>query len=655
MILKEMPNLRSPLAFVACLAVLAGTTAPAQECPRLVGRWPYGPTTVVHIGDDGTVYIGSGSAFRAVDVTDPQSPTVIGELVVDDTVSSFAVHLNHAYVAAQFAGSVGMRVIDISDPHSPQQVGAYEREDWWNLLVIDAEGDLAYLIGNGDLSILDVSDPAAPALAGSWEPPSGSIRAGSVDGQVAYLATYEYGGTNHIYVVDVSDPAHPMALGSLSFDEAPRAVASVGHLVYLTTDPELVVIDASDPSAPAVVGSYSAASATLGLLAVAGTTAHVADSSNDLVRIIDVSNPNDPVEVGSFPTGWARGLAATAGLCLVASNPGGLEVADVADPASAAVVGQLPGVGLSRDVDTDGAIAVVADDWDSGLRVLDVSDPASPHEIGWLPYPGMWPTSSELVGDLAYLAAGILWIVDVSEPSSPRELSITHPGFGSCWDSAVVGELALLPLLYDQPPSGLLVLDVSNPALPYELGRGGDWDSHGIAVDGTYAYTVGSDGLHVVDVSDPALPIPVGSFEAAWSLFSTRVAVADGLAVVAAELEALHVIDVAEPQSPTEVAVFEEMYFSPTDVAFERGRVLVSNGGPGILRIIDVTAPHAPFEVAASGLNLNGQGVSVSGNLAYVAAGSGGVAIFDLSGCDAIIFRDDFESGDTSRWPATVP
>jgi hypothetical protein len=651
------------LPLVVFVAFVTGATAPAQECPRLVGRWPYGPTTVVHIGDDGTVFIGSGSAFRAVDVTDPQLPTVIGELVVDDTVSSFAVHLNHAYVAAQFADSAGMRVIDISDPHSPQQVGAYEREDWWNLLVIDAEGDLAYLVGNGDLSILDVSDPAAPALAGSWEPASGSIQAGSVDGQVAYLATYEYGGTNHIYAVDVSDPAHPMALGSLSFDEAPRAVASVGPFVYLTTDPELVVIDASNPSAPVVVGSYSPSappSPEFGALAVTGTTAYVAnnvpDGSGDLVRIIDVSNPNDPVEVGSFPTGWwANGLAATAGLCLVASVPEGLEVADVADPASAAVVGQLPGVGWSKDVDTDGAIAVVADDWGHGLRVLDVSDPASPHDIGWLPYPGMWPTSSELVGDLAYLAAGTLWIVDVSEPSSPAELSITHPGSGYCSDSAVVGALALLPLLYDQPPSGLLVLDVSNPALPYELGRGGDWDSHGIAVDGTYAYTVGSDGLHVVDVSDPALPIPVGSFEAAWSSSSTRVAVADGLAVVAAELEALHVIDVAEPQSPTEVAVFEERYFSPTNVAFERGRVLVSNGGPGILRIIDVTAPHAPFEVAASGLNLNGQGVSVSGNLAYVAAGSGGVAIFDLSGCDAIIFRDDFESGDTSRWPITVP
>jgi len=331
-------------------------------------------------------------------------------------------------------------------------------------------------------------------------------------------------------------------------------------------------------------------------------------------------------------------------------------VADVADPVSAAVVGQLPGVGVSRDVDTDGEIAVVADDWGHGLRVLDVSDPASPHEVGWLPYPGMWPSRSELVGELAYLAAGVLWIVDVSEPSSPVELSITRPaGFGSCWDSTVVGELALLPLMYDQPPSGLLVLDVSNPALPNELGRGGDWDSTGIAVDGTYAYTVGPDGLHVVDLSDPTLPVPVGSFEAAWSSFLTRVAVADGLAVVAPELEALHVIDVSEAHAPSELGVFDEMHFGPTDVALEGGHVLVSDGYSGTLRIIDVTAPHAPFEVGASGLNLNGQGVSVSGNLAYVAAGSGGVAIFDISGCDAIVFRDDFESGDTSRWPATVP
>jgi hypothetical protein len=32
-----------------------------------------------------------------------------------------------------------------------------------------------------------------------------------------------------------------------------------------------------------------------------------------------------------------------------------------------------------------------------------------------------------------------------------------------------------------------------------------------------------------------------------------------------------------------------------------------------------------------------------------------GVRIYDLSGCDAIVFRDGFESGDTSRWPITVP
>ncbi len=79
------PKLHATLEVLLVLGVVAVATAGAQECPRLVGRWPYGPTEVVAAGDDGTVYIGSGSAFRAVDVTDPQSPTVIGELVVDDT------------------------------------------------------------------------------------------------------------------------------------------------------------------------------------------------------------------------------------------------------------------------------------------------------------------------------------------------------------------------------------------------------------------------------------------------------------------------------------------------------------------------------------------------------------------------------------------
>jgi len=182
-ILKEMPNLRSPLAFVACLAVLAGATASHRSARGWSGDGRTARPEVIAAGG-GTVYIGSGSAFRAVDVTDPQSPTVIGELVVDDRLSSIAVELNHAYLTGSVGGPLGgVRVVDISDPHSPTQVGEYVGSDPLPPRVLDAAGDLVYVVQHGDLSILDVSDPAAPALAGSWEPPSGSIRAGSVDGK----------------------------------------------------------------------------------------------------------------------------------------------------------------------------------------------------------------------------------------------------------------------------------------------------------------------------------------------------------------------------------------------------------------------------------------------------------------------------------------
>ena len=77
-----MPNLRTTLAFGACLVVLAGATAPAQECPELIGIWPYGPILNVDAGVDGHVAILNGAALQVLDVDDPTAPIVIGEVAI---------------------------------------------------------------------------------------------------------------------------------------------------------------------------------------------------------------------------------------------------------------------------------------------------------------------------------------------------------------------------------------------------------------------------------------------------------------------------------------------------------------------------------------------------------------------------------------------
>lgn len=62
---------------------------------------------------------------------------------------------------------------------------------------------------------------------------------------------------------------------------------------------------------------------------------------------------------------------------------------------------------------------------------------------------------------------------------------------------------------------GLRIIDVSNPASPFEVGF---WETpgeaRGVWVWGSYAYVAnGEAGLRVIDVSDPANPLPVGFYD----------------------------------------------------------------------------------------------------------------------------------------------
>jgi hypothetical protein len=66
-------------------------------------------------------------------------------------------------------------------------------------------------------------------------------------------------------------------------------------------------------------------------VAVAGTTAYVADEAAGL-RVVDVSNPMAPAEVGFYDTpGYAEGLAVAGPYAYVADYDGGLAILGFAD------------------------------------------------------------------------------------------------------------------------------------------------------------------------------------------------------------------------------------------------------------------------------------------------------------------------------------
>jgi hypothetical protein len=137
-----------------------------------------------------------------------------------------------------------------------------------------------------------------------------------------------------------------------------------------------------------------------------------------------------------------------------------------------------------------------------GLQVVDISNPASPAIVGSVATPGeAWDVA--LVGHHAYVAVrntGIE-VIDISDPTSPIIVgAVATPG--RVHAVAVAGDFAYVA----DSPCGLQVVDISNAAAPVIVGGGhypsgavatGPGDALAVAVAGDYAYVGDYMGLFV--------------------------------------------------------------------------------------------------------------------------------------------------------------
>ena len=136
-----------------------------------------------------------------------------------------------------------------------------------------------------------------------------------------------------------------------------------------------------------------------------------------------------------------------------------------------------------------------------------------------------------VAGDYTYIGQGQdLVVLDISNPASPTELGrLSTAGFVR--DVAVSGSYAYVA----DDTNGLVIVNVDNKATPT---LAGSYDTaggvHGVAVSGNYAYVAEyGNGLVIVDISDPATPTHAGSYDTAGAAYAVAVSgnysyVADG-------------------------------------------------------------------------------------------------------------------------------
>ncbi|MFQ5342986.1 MAG: LamG-like jellyroll fold domain-containing protein, partial [Anaerolineae bacterium] len=201
-------------------------------------------------------------------------------------------------------------------------------------------------------------------------------------------------------------PPPPILAAAGSYDTPGYAqgVAVAGHYAYVADGYSgLRVIDISNPAGPREVGFYDTPSSAWGV-AVAGHYAYVADGYSGL-RVIDISNPAGPREVGFYDTpGYAHGVAVAGNYAYVADYYSGLRVIDISNPAGPSEAGSYDTPGYAQDVTVAGNHAYVAD-YQDGLWMIDISDPAHPTKADSYDTPGI-ARDVVVAGNYAYVADG---------------------------------------------------------------------------------------------------------------------------------------------------------------------------------------------------------------------------------------------------------
>jgi hypothetical protein len=324
----------------------------------------------------------------------------------------------------------------------------------------------------------------------------------------------------------VTSSSTPTIVGGIKDNSLLAGAASVfvyGRYAYVANsfDDSLRVIDVSNPTAPVIVGGVKDASLldSANAVSVSGHYAYVTSYTDNSLRVIDVSNPTAPVIVGGIKDNsllaGAQAVSISGPYAYVISNSDdSLRIIDVSSSTAPVIIGGIKNISLldgASSVSVSGRYAYVTSYVDNSLRIIDVSNPASPFIVGG-------------VKDNTLLA-----------------------GASSV---SVSGRYAYVA---NQTDSSLRIIDVSNPATPVIVGGVKNASLLNVAisvsVSGRYAYVANysDDSLRIIDVSSSTAPVMIGGIKNISLLDgATSVSVSGRYAYVTTQSDSsLRIIDIS--------------------------------------------------------------------------------------------------------------
>ncbi|WP_419950053.1 choice-of-anchor B family protein [Candidatus Palauibacter sp.] len=295
----------------------------------------------------------NGTSF--VDVSDPYHPRYLGDLPATEGSRhmiwrDIKVYRDHAYIVADAALEHGVQVFDLrqlrevgDEPVTFEETYLYDGIHSAHNIVINEETGFAYAVGNsgggetcgGGLHMIDLEEPGHPVFAGCFAQ-EGTGRRGTGYVHDAQCVIYRGPDSEHagkeiclgsnelqFNIVDVSDKDAPVSIATLDY-----ANVAYAHQGWLTEDhryfymndegdeprglvpgTRTLVWDVRDLDDPILATEYIAeTTATDHNLYIVGDLMYQSNYSAGF-RVLDISDPENPVEIGFFDTSPYEGGA----------------------------------------------------------------------------------------------------------------------------------------------------------------------------------------------------------------------------------------------------------------------------------------------------------------------------------------------------------
>jgi choice-of-anchor B domain-containing protein len=319
----------SPLAALATVCTLICAPPPAAAAPTaynttLVGSLamtPNGSTTDLWVQGN-YVYLGRGTrGMSVIDVSNPALPQKVSDWTAPGVeIGDVTANGNRCYLSSQGSSGVGVYIVDVSNPANPQTIGTISSFNTSSVHTLYIDGLTLYCSSNitGDLRIWDVTNASAPRELGHTSP--GGWHESTVMNNICYDAA----GTANLHIYNVSNPSNPVQIGQKVYNKTDStfythsAWPSADFLHLYTTDEYtevngrwknggLRVWDISQISTPLQKAVWKSdlgltnSNVTIHKPKVYGATLDVS-YYQDGVRVLDITNPEIPIEVGFYDT-----------------------------------------------------------------------------------------------------------------------------------------------------------------------------------------------------------------------------------------------------------------------------------------------------------------------------------------------------------------